>query len=613
MYESEANRIVEPAHGLPPDVLQRFSELRASVTRRSLLSWGEHCTECVWPTCYASCDLYSPREDMRCRRFVDGMVRIDFADGLSPYILKIRFKRWGKLWTVGNTRLYSLEEASAAEGRDLKIAAGIQFVPLSALRKRLTVQRYIQKKRAASRRSVAGKDSASAQLPNCFLLECYNPGSETIPLSMTMRPLQAGNKIPFQMMIDLLPGFNRVRVPFSDIARMLDTTVPFGIDMIPNDIRDGTVLYFGLMDFVHDSSLEKPRTTLCKCVVWDLDNTLWDGTLIEDGAHKLRLKPGVEDILKELDQRGILLSIASKNNPEEAMTVLQGFGIADYFLCPQVSWSPKGEALKRIAKTLNIGLDTFIFVDDSAFERAQVQAVCPEALVLDSRDYKALLNRQECQVTVTEESRKRRQRYKEQELRVTALEGFDDDYFAFLRDCHLRLTIRPMTPQNLQRVHELTQRTNQMNFSGNRYERHRLEQILATPEDLETYVLDCQDRFGSYGTVGFSLVDPCACRMVDLMFSCRIQGKRIEHAFLTYILREYVTRRGVDLHVNYRKTPRNAPSGKVFDDFGFEKVGDENGITYLLFRKDRVPPDDGLVEVVAEPRDQTTVQLSYSR
>jgi FkbH-like protein len=602
MYESEANRIVELPDQIPADILRRFSELTPHITGRSLLSWGEHCTECVWPTCYTSCDLYSPRQDLRCRRFVDGMVRIDARGTLNLYILKIRFKRWGKLWTVANTRLYPMRQANAAEQKDLRIGMAIQFVPISALQRKLAIVRYNWKKRSLLH-SAVNASSFAAEIPNCFLLECYNPGSELIRLSITMRPLDEEKKVPFQTMGDLAPGFNRIRILFSDIARVLDTTVPFGIDMIPNDVPDGTLLYFGFMDFVHDRSLEKPRAALCKCVVWDLDNTLWEGTLVEDGPENLRLKPGVERVLKELDQRGILLSIASKNNPEETIGALQRLGIADYFLCPQISWAPKGDALKRIAKLLNISLDTFIFVDDSPFERAQVQAVCPEVLVLDARECNLLLQRKECQVVVSEESRNRRQLYKQQELRVTAQEEFGDDYLAFLRDCRLQLTIGPMTVQNLQRVHELTQRTNQMNFSGNRYERQRLHEILAD-ENLETYVLDCRDRFGSYGTVGFSVVDSRKNHMLDLMFSCRIQSKRVEHAFLTYILQDYVGRRGADFLVNYRRTPRNAASGKVFEDFGFETIGEEDGVTLLRFRRDRTPPDDGLVVIISEPSER---------
>ncbi len=120
-----------------------------------------------------------------------------------------------------------------------------------------------------------------------------------------------------------------------------------------------------------------------------------------------------------------------------------------------------------------------------------------------------------------------------------------------------------MTEENLERVHELTQRTNQMNFSGNRYDREVLRKLLASPY-LDTFVLSCEDRFGSYGVIGFSIVDRREPRMTDLMFSCRIQSKRVEHAFLASVIRRYIAETGKDFYANYRKTPRNAPSGQVF-------------------------------------------------
>src|SRR6266404_9330457 len=105
MYEAEANDRIEMIAQLPVEVVNQFCDFRDKVMSRTLLPWGEHCTECVWPTCYTTCDLYSPRQDGRCRRFVDGMVRVDCPGATSSHLLKIRFKRWGKLWAPGNLGL----------------------------------------------------------------------------------------------------------------------------------------------------------------------------------------------------------------------------------------------------------------------------------------------------------------------------------------------------------------------------------------------------------------------------------------------------------------------------------------------------------------------------
>jgi len=601
MYESEANLVILTSSELPAEILERFAESRKSVEARTLIPWGEHCTECVWPTCYSTCDLYSPRPDGKCQRFVHGMVRIPSPKSLNGYLLKISFKRWAKLWSKVSPELRPIPAADRAELQDLRIGSLIQSIPLRGLQTTLIHKRYSWKKRMAQR---AAKSTLA---PNCLLIECYNPAASAMRMTLTIRG--AGSPIPFQLLLEMAPGFNSHRIPAGRIRERINLAQPFDIELTPNEIPDGFTLYFGAMDFVldrsyHDpaaapaaapTSLAKPR--LCKCVVWDLDNTLWDGILIEDGPEKLRLKPSIPEILKTLDERGILNSVVSKNNHEDALAALTSFGIADYFLSPQISWNPKSAGIQQVAKSLNIGVDSLLFVDDSVFEREEVKSVCPEVAVLDAAEYLNLLERPDCTVSVTEESRKRRLFYREQEVRESAEKAFAGDYFIFLRDCHLKLTIRTMAEANLERVHELTQRTNQMNFSGNRYSREQLQQLLHTP-GVDTYVLDCEDRFGAYGTVGFCTVNANQNFMTDLMFSCRIQAKRIEHAFLTHILGRYRAQGGGDFRVNYRRTPKNAAPGQVFSDFGFEVGGESEGVTHLVFAADREIPDDHIAQII---------------
>jgi FkbH-like protein len=180
--------------------------------------------------------------------------------------------------------------------------------------------------------------------------------------------------------------------------------------------------------------------------------------------------------------------------------------------------------------------------------------------------------------------------------RQNVAQSFSHDYMAFLRHCEIRLTVRPMSEENLERVHELTQRTNQMNFSGNRYDREVLRKLLSSPH-LDTFVLSCQDRFGAYGVIGFSIVDRREPRMTDLMFSCRVQSKRVEHAFLGWVISRYIAETGRDFYANYRKTLRNAMSGQVFADLGLEEIETRDGISSLRFPRAKEVPDDGVIEV----------------
>jgi FkbH-like protein len=525
------------------------------------------------------------------------MVRVDCPEALNSYVLKIRFKRWGKLWSPGSVRLHSSAQAERLERRDYRIATVLYQLPVpSGIRAKITGKRYSFKKRVASR------SADGANLPTSFLLECYNPESRTVRLSLTLRALDEAVKIPFQKLIEVTPGFHRVRISIQEIAGLFDVRRPFNIELIPNDMEPGeseTTLYFGLMEFVQEVEPEAGKGSKIKCIVWDLDNTLWDGILVEDGPGKLKLKPGIADVIRVLDARGILHSVASKNNHDEAMQALKQFQLDEYFLCPQISWRPKSESIRTIAQQLNIGTDALLFVDDSPFELEQVKAVCPEVRVLEAAQYRTLPEMKECQVRVTAESKERRKMYQVEAKRQDMAQGFGDDYLAFLRHCQIQLSIHPMTQENLDRVHELTQRTNQMNFSGNRYDREVLRTILATPY-LDTYVLSCEDRFGSYGVVGFSIVDSREPRMTDLMFSCRIQSKRVEHAFLSHLIRTQIRKSGKDFWANYRKTPRNAPAGKVFADMGMEEVAVSDGVTSLAFRKNQTVPDDGVISIVLQ-------------
>ena len=599
MYETEANRQKESREQIPPEVIARFAELRGSVARRTVLPWSEHCTECVWPSCYSSCELYAARQDGRCRRFVNGMVRIDCPEALNSYLLKITFKRWAKLWTPGNIRLHSADRARGMESRDYLIGRALNQVPLpEPIRTTLTGKRYSLKKR------LAWRTGRIESLPSSFLLECYNAAEHTVRLSLSFWATVEGVTIPFQRLLELTPGFHRIRIAYTEIATIVNLALPFNVELIPNNDKELVTLIFGLIDFVQEVPVREVRRELgakgahrkIKCVVWDLDNTLWDGILLEDGSENLSVKPGIIEVIQELDQRGILQSIASKNNHEEAWAVIRRLGLEEMFLAPQISWRPKSDAIQEIAHQLNIGIDTLLFVDDSDFERQQVTAALPDVRVIDVRRYREIPNREECRVPVTAESRERRRMYRVEEQRQSLASSFASDYLAFLRHCEIRLTIVSLGEENLERVHELTQRTNQMNFSGNRYDRGVLRNVLAS-QWLDTYVLEVEDRFGSYGIVGFCIVDSREPLITDLMFSCRIQSKHIEHAFLAWLIQRYRSTES-DVWANYRRTPRNAPSGKVFADIGMQEVAAAEGVSRLVFRREQVVPDDGVVAVI---------------
>jgi len=595
MYEAELSKPIGRIESVPADIRERFAESYNRVESRTLLPWGEHCTECNWPTCYTSCELYTPRQDGACRLFAHGMVRISVPVTFNGYLLEIRFKRWGKLWASGHLRLLPVSDATAKERSNIRVGGAVRRLPMPPSIKARALRKF-----AFLRRRAAERPDPDGARPDWFLFECYNPNDRTIDVTLTIRPHGGELTMAYLRKISLPPGFTRDKAPFGEVARCVDTEQQIEVEIVPNE-ADDTVLYFGALDFVKDLSASPgervgQRSRTWKCIVWDLDNTLWDGILIEDGIDKLRIRQRVVDIIKETDRRGILHSVASKNNHEDAMRVLSRYGLDRYFLHPQINWDPKSRSLARIVRLLNIGADSVAFVDDQPFEREEVRAAMPQVAVIDAADCGNLPDRSECQVPVTEDSRKRRLMYQQQEKRASAAETYEGDYKQFLKDCDIRLQISPLSADNLERVYELAQRTNQMNFSGNRYPREQLQEIIQTA-DHNTYVMSCADRFGRYGIVGFALVDTREPRLLDLMFSCRIQNKRVEHAFLSFLLSQFVGEQARDFYANYRPTPKNAPSGRVFDEMGFEQIEDKDGVRSLAFRRARPIPADGIIAI----------------
>jgi FkbH-like protein len=177
--------------------------------------------------------------------------------------------------------------------------------------------------------------------------------------------------------------------------------------------------------------------------------------------------------------------------------------------------------------------------------------------------------------SATADARQRRQFYKIAMLREEKQEEFGDDYLGFLASCKITLEILPYSEAEAERVAELVQRTNQLNFSGAKYRREDLEPIVSDVT-LEKHVLKCSDRFGSYGTVGFSLVRRTEHELFveEFMLSCRVQGKFIEQAFFDFLVKTHAGEPPRLVRVNFRQTSRNSPAREVLEKLGFRPTAD---------------------------------------
>ena len=579
MFEIEVTHDRLTSSLLPPQIRERFRESRA-ITHLCDINWEEHCTECAWPQCYTSCDLYNPRNDGNCRRTINGFSPLLDARVFGGYVVCVKFRRWASITATCRLALRSVDQVARTERRLNSLALAASRIPnLGTIigRPGLPSRAVRRLKKLSVSPAFAGGEFAE---PTIFLIEVYNPSDTTVPLSLDISPaLTATQVIPFKRLLCIEPGFHRIRVPFNEIRDHLAGAREASLALTPNILNpedEGLTLFFGVVGFARDLGLAptapKVAAKKIKVMIWDLDNTVWNGTLIEDGPGKVMLRPGVREVIEALDGRGIVNSIASKNNEGAALVELERFGLRDFFVFPQINWGPKSESVRRITQSFNVGEDTIAFVDDQPFEREEVRAGNPKTQIYRHDELTDLLQREEFDVPVTEEARNRRFFYQTEELRKHAQEQSSGGYLEFLRQSNIRIHVLVASVAQIDRIHELVQRTNQMNFSGTRYRKKDLMVTLTNPE-YECYLIDAVDKYGNYGNIGFAVVKRGQVpRVVDLAFSCRVQSKRVEHAVLIFLMQRYAALGAHLLEVSYRATDKNAQVAQVFSDLGFTEA-----------------------------------------
>ncbi len=293
-----------------------------------------------------------------------------------------------------------------------------------------------------------------------------------------------------------------------------------------------------------------------KCVVWDLDNTLWDGVLLEDDDVSLR--DGVTDIIGTLDSRGILQSVASKNDHGAAMARLSAFGLDGYFLYPQIGWNPKSASVDTIIKQINIGAEAVAFVDDQPYEREEVAFSLPDVLCIDAADIRGISGMPEMNPRfVTDDSKIRRQMYQADIERNRIEEDFTGPKDEFLASLNMVLTISEAQEEDLRRAEELTVRTHQLNTTGDTYSYDELNRLRQSDRHL-LLIAGLADKHGTYGKIGLSLVecDEEVWRIRLLLMSCRVMSRGVGMVMINHIRNE-ARKQGVRLLAEFVPTDRN--------------------------------------------------------
>jgi len=348
---------------------------------------------------------------------------------------------------------------------------------------------------------------------------------------------------------------------------------------------------------------------VCKALVVDLDNTLWGGVVGEESLEKLQIGTeypeaaylALQRAIQHLGKRGILLAIASKNNPRDALEVLEKHPAMllrpKDFAAVRINWNDKVQSLREIASELNIGTDALAFLDDNPIEREWVRSQLPEVTVIDlptdPMGYRqALLD---CPVferlTLSEEDQARSRYYVEEierkELRTQS--SSLEDFYASLK---MEAEIVEVGSDSFARVAQLTQKTNQFNLTTRRFSEPEIRAYLENPH-AHGYVLRAYDRFGECGLVGVALThdEEDQCEIRTFLLSCRAIGRTLETALLSHVAREAAARGVRVLKGRYLPTKKNAPAKDFYPRHQFKLMEDNDGKALWSFElASGVPP-----------------------
>lgn len=333
-----------------------------------------------------------------------------------------------------------------------------------------------------------------------------------------------------------------------------------------------------------------------KCVVWDLDNTLWDGVLLED--QDVSLRDGVASIVRELDSRGILNSIASRSDYYRAMEKLRELGLDECFLYPQIAWGSKVASIRAIGQALHIGLNSIAFIDDEPFERDEVRFSLPEVTCFDAVDIDQLLDAPGLKPrVVTEDSRLRRQMYVADMVRLKAEEEFVGPRDEFLASLGMVLTIFPAPGADLQRAEELTVRTNQLNSTGYTYSYDQLA-CYSQSERHKLLMARLEDRYGSYGHIALALLETGSSvwTLKLLLTSCRVMSRGVGSILLSHIM-QMAKHENVRLLAEFIPNGRNRLMNITLRLAGFHEVERLHDCVILEGDLSNVAPSPGYVQV----------------
>ena len=344
-----------------------------------------------------------------------------------------------------------------------------------------------------------------------------------------------------------------------------------------------------------------------RCIVLDLDNTLWGGVVGEDGFDGIQLGSNpqgnayveFQKYLLSLNQRGVLLAINSKNNPEDALKVIDKHPNMilrrNNFACLKINWNDKVSNMKEISQELNFGLDNFVFFDDDPVNREFMKSSLPQVhtinLSKDPSQYSIILqNLKEFDTfKITKEDSERNQMYLEQQSRKE-LQSNVVDLDDFLKQLELKVSLKSANEFTIPRISQLTMKTNQFNLTTKRYDEVDIQK-LAKNVDFFVGCAQVVDKFGDNGITSVYIINKQNKKewIIDtFLLSCRVMGREIEKAILGHIISDAKNNDVDKIYANYIPTQKNKPIENFLSDCGFKH---ENNSWIIIPKDDFKLPD----------------------
>jgi FkbH-like protein len=339
-----------------------------------------------------------------------------------------------------------------------------------------------------------------------------------------------------------------------------------------------------------------------KCLILDCDGTLWGGILGEDGNTGIKIGssyPGTsfrnfQQQILNLYNRGVILAICSKNNEEDVLDVLENHPSMilrkHHFANLKINWDDKATNILRIAKELNIGVDSLVFADDNEFECDWIKSQLPEVKVIHLKGDPALFQSVLCapgyfdSLTFSEEDTGKTEMYqsenKRKELLVTTA-----SYEDYLIELGIKAQIESARPDDLARVAQLTQKTNQFNLTTLRYTEDNIKE-LAQSKDSDIYTIKVSDKISDLGLIGVAIVRYEGSTMIfdSFLMSCRALGRGLERALLTFSINNGAERGATKVIGRYVPSKKNVQTQDFYNNNGFTLLEHNNDHTSWEFK-----------------------------